>query len=149
MDRYLYITSDQSDSYFADNKVYTFKIHLDSPMFLSGFWKVGLAEFHARQGKVKLNADETSLYIFTNICKESIVDGTEQPLLRRVEKNTKNGWSYFLNPVFYLPVKRKELLEFEVYIRSGKGTSASFLQSPAHLTLHFKQYPFYTDIGMI
>ena len=145
MERYVYITSSESDSYFPDNQVCKFKAHLESPILLKGFWKVGLVEFHATQSKTKSKAANEILYVFTNICKESIVNGYEQPLLRRLEKNVRDGWSYIMNPVIYVSVKSSELIEFEVIIKSGDGSIPSFVQSPLHLTLHFKQYPFYTE----
>lgn len=149
MDRYVYVSSDESDSYFPENEVYKFKVHLESPLFLTGFWKVGLVEFRAKQSKSKLIKTNGPLYIFTDLCKESIVNGVQQPLLRRLEKNVKDGWSHLLDPVIYLPVKRKELLEFEVYIKNEDESLPSFLQSPLHLTLHFKRYPFYADYEAI
>lgn len=146
MDRYVYIKSDESNNYFLDNKVFRFKVHLKTPLSFHGFWKVGLVELHANVKKtIAKPKDIQAIYLFTNICKESIVNGEEQPLLRRLEKNSKNGWSYIFDTVLYLPVKRKELLEFEVHIKCEDGTVPSFLDSPLHMTLHFKQYPFYGD----
>lgn len=148
MDRYVYIKSDDSNSYFSNNKVFRFKVHFKLPLLLHGFWKVGLTELHVKVDKQMLlpkkSVDE-ALYVFTNICKESIVNCEEQPLLRRLEPTSKQGWNYMFDTVIYLPVKRKEILEFEVYIKGEDGTFASFLKSPLHMTLHFKQYPFYND----
>ncbi|OOZ35902.1 hypothetical protein BOW52_11065 [Solemya elarraichensis gill symbiont] len=107
----MYINSEESSSYFPENEVYHFKVHLKTP----------------------------------NICKETILNGSQQPLMRRLERNVKNGWSYVLDPVIYLPVKRKEITELEVYIKTTDDTFASLLDSPLHLTLHFKQYPFWGD----
>jgi hypothetical protein len=142
MDRYVYITSDESNSYFTDNQASNFKVHLNTPLILNGFWKVGLLEFHAKHTK---SIKQEALYIFTDICKESILNGTEQPLLRRLEPNGRNFWNYILDPVIYLPVKRKVINEFEIDIKTANGSHPSLLMSPLHLTLHFKPYPFYLD----
>ncbi|MEW8547552.1 MAG: hypothetical protein AB2693_28935 [Candidatus Thiodiazotropha sp.] len=148
MDRFLYIRSDDSKDYFPDNKPFLFKVHLITPLSFSGFWKVGLIEFHANEMKsknrVSLNSS-TAISVFSNICKENIVNGEEKPILRRLEKNNRNSWDYILDSPFYIPLKRQELLEFELYIKDDLGNFASFLDSPLHITLHFKQYPFYTD----
>lgn len=86
-----------------------------------------------------------SLYVYTELCKESIVHDSEQPLMRRMEKYTKYGWSYQFQKVFYLPVRKKELLEFNVYLMYEDGSNPSFLNSPLHMKLHLKQYPFLSD----
>lgn len=110
MDRYVYIRSNESDNYFSDNKACRFKVHLKTPLSFHGFWKVGLVELHAyideQKTRPKRTVDQT-LYLFTNLCKESIVNGEEQPLLRRLEKNSKDGFRYIFDTVLYLPVKRR------------------------------------------
>jgi hypothetical protein len=143
MERYLYIQSDESDAYFSDNEVYRFKVHLNMPLTLSGKWAVGLTEFNAVEVSKSRTKSTDSLYVYTDLCKESIVHGEEQPLLRRVDKNKKNGWDYMFNVPYYLPAKKKELREFQIYIKLADGTYPSDLKSPLNLTLHLKQYPFY------
>ena len=140
MERYLYIRSNESNAYFSDNKAYRFKVHLSLPLSLNGNWKVALTEFHVIDDSK--SRTKTVLYIYSGLCKESIVHGVEQPLLRRLDKNKPKRWDYMLDTPYYLPVKRKELREFEIYIKSGDGTFASDLKEPLQLTLHLKQYPF-------
>ena len=143
MDKYLYIKSDESDAYFSDNQVYRFKIHLDLPLSLNGSWKVALTEFYAADDSKSKSKTADALYIYTDLCKESIVHGTEQPVLRRLEKTKGNNWKYMFETPYYLPVKRKEVREFQIYIKLEDGAYASDLKAPLHLTLHLKQYPFY------
>ena len=142
MDRYLYIQSDESNAYFSDNKVYRFKVHLNLPLMLDGNWKVALTEFHVTDDSKSRTKTVENLYIYSDLCKESIVHGAELPLLRRLDKNKKNGWDYMLDAPYYLPVKRKEVREFLIYIKQEDGTYASDLKEPLHLTLHLKHYPF-------
>jgi len=142
MDRYLYIKSNDSDSYFSDNQVYRFKVHLNVPLPLHGMWKVALTEFYAEE-KAKPKSKTNSIYIYTDICKESIVHGKEQPLLRRLEKTTQTGWDYMLDTLYYLPIVKTEVREFQIFIKGEDGSFASDLKEPLHLTLHFKPYPFY------
>ncbi|MCG8113111.1 MAG: hypothetical protein N0E59_20360 [Candidatus Thiodiazotropha taylori] len=107
-------------------------------------------EFEARRGKSRiLKKDDEAVYVFANICKDSILDGTEKPLLRRLQMNEKNGWSYIFDKPIYLPVKRKEIIELEIYIKAVDGAFATFLESPAYMTLHFKHYPFFMDIDSV
>lgn len=143
MDKYLYIKSDESNAYFSDNEVYRFRIHLNKPLTLHGSWKVALTEFYAFDDTKSKTNTTSALYVYSDLCKECIVHGEEQPLLRRLDKNKKNSWDYTLDSTYYLPVKRKEVREFQIYIKRGDGTYASDLKSPLHLTLHLKPYPFY------
>lgn len=143
MDRYLYVQSDESNTVFDDNTTARFRVQLNFPLYLPGVWKVALVEFHATEkAKSTIKADE-GLYIYTDLCKESIVNGEERPLLRRLEKSSKGKWDYILDPPFYLPVTKSELREFEVYIKGERDEEPQQLIKPVHLTLHFKHYPFW------
>ena len=145
MDRYVYIKSDESDRYFSENQVYKFKVHLKVPLVFSGFWKVGLIEFHAKMTKSRITNQSSAIYICSNICKCSIVDGVEKPLLRRLEPNDITSCNYIFETPLYLSLNKKELIEFEIYILTEYESHASFIDSPLFLTLHFKQYPFHMD----
>ena len=142
MDRYIYIRSDESDVYFSDNQVYRFKVHLNLPLSLHGIWKVALTEFYAIDESKSKTKTTDALYIYTDLCKESIVHGVEQPLLRRLDKNKKNSYDYMFDVPYYLPVKSKELREFQIYIKQADGSYPSDLKSPLYVTLHLKQYLF-------
>jgi hypothetical protein len=141
MDRYIYIRSEDSDTFFSDNQTHKFKVHLKTPLHLPGKWKVGLVHFYAlsKGGKVKPG---DGLYVYSDICKESIVFGEERPLLRRMEQSNRNEWSYDIDNPYYLPLRMKYVTEFEVYIRHESDKAASDLLSPVYLTLHLKPYPF-------
>lgn len=146
MDRYVYIKSDDSGSYFPNNEVYKFRINLPSRMTLRGMWKVALVEFNVGENsKVKKGTTEEALYVYLDICGESVVHGQRLPLLRRLEKNKKSSWEYQIDSPFYLPVKKKDFKELEVNIKLADDTNPSDLISPLHITLHFRQYPFLGD----
>ena len=105
-------------------------------------WKVALVEFNTTEKlKSKLKADGR-LYIYSDLCKESIVDGEECPLLRRLEKSTKSKWDYILSTPFYVNVAEKEVGEISIFIKGENDLSDIFLQNPLRLTLHMKRYPF-------
>lgn len=143
MEHYLYVQSDESNVFFADNTTADFRVQLKFPLYLEGVWKVALVEFHATEkSKSTIKADE-GLYIYTNLCTESIVHGEERPLLRRLEKSSKDRWDYILDTPFYLGVTKKEIRDFEINIRREKDGDTPHLMKPVHLTLHFKRYPFW------
>ena len=142
MDRYIYVRSDESDVFIEDNRTTNFKVQLEYPLYLPGIWKVALVEFNATEkSKSKLKADD-GLYIYSDLCKESIVDGEERPLLRRLEKSTKSKWDYILSIPFYVNVAKNEVREFSIYIKGENNLSDIYLQNPVQLTLHLRRYPF-------
>ena len=140
-ERYIYVKSGESDDYFPDNRLHHFKVYLKLPLYLDGLWKVALVQFHATEkSKSKASA---GLYIYSDLCGESIVKGEERPLLRRLEKNKESEWDYNIDNPFYVPVRKKELRGFEIYIKQEDDADASELSQPVHLMLHLKRYPFY------
>ncbi len=64
-----------------------------------------------------------------------------------MEKNKKSEWDYTIQTPFYLPVKKKELREFEIWIKLENGEYPTYLHNPLNLTLHLKQYPFFSEYG--
>lgn len=139
-ERYIYVQSDESNKYFLENETSHFKVHLKAPIYLEGTWKVALVEFHATEKTRSKSSD--GLYIYSDVCGESVVKGEARALLRRLEKNKKSQWEYTLDTPFYLPVRRREIREFEIHIKQENDTNASDLVKPVRLTLHFKRYPF-------
>lgn len=150
MEYFVYLNSNDSNALFPDNEVHKFKIHLKTPLILDGFWKIGLLEFDTRDSKRKSKTNsEQFLYLYSNICKDSIVKGEEKPLLRCLKKNVKDGWTYCFEHPIYLTVKRNLVTEMEFDIKDSNDEHASFLNEPVTLTLHLKQYPFYTQYESI
>ena len=142
MDRYIYVQSDESNTFFTDNETANFRVQLKYPLYLPGIWKVALVEFHATEkSKSKLKADD-GLYIYSDLCKESIVQGEERPLLRRLEKSAKSKWDYILSTPFYVNVAKNEVLEFNIYLKGEDDLTQLNLQDPVRLTLHLRRYPF-------
>lgn len=76
-DRYIYIQNNESNECFSENKTGHFKVQLKAPLYLDGSWKVALVNFHASE-KEKSKANY-GLYIYSDICGESIVRGEASP----------------------------------------------------------------------
>ena len=143
MDHFVYIRSDESRDYFKNNLPCNFKIHLKAPLLLKGFWTVALVEFFCTVNSKSKN--DNTLFVFCNFCKEGVLNGELQPLLRRLPSTKQNQWMYSFDSAFYRPVVKKEIYEMEFHIETVTGELASFLNQPLMLTLHFKKYPFYID----
>lgn len=144
MEHYLYAKSDDSLEYFADNKPYQFRVHLNTPLILKGFWKVSLVDFYAESSARGKNPDKF-LLVYSDICKESLLSGNLRPILRRFPFTNKNQWNYSFDSDVYVPVKKHHIYEIEFYIKTSSDELATQLTEPVVLTLHFRHYPFYYD----
>ena len=87
--RYIYVKSDESNEYFSENQTGHIKVHLKVPLYLDDSLKVALVDFHASE-KTKSKAN-SGLYIYSDICGESIVKGVARPLQLRLEKKTRKA----------------------------------------------------------
>ena len=140
MSHYVIINSDQCLEYFPDNEPYRFRTYLQAPLNLSGVWKVALVDINLFETKTKT---KQILYLHSNICGESIIDGEKEDLLRLLKFQKISNWSQSFDSPYYVPVSRKEIRDIEINIRDEKGKLATFLKNPVTVTLHFKSYPFF------
>jgi len=132
------VNSDQCQSFFPSNKAYHFRTHLKAPLSLQGTWKVAfiyLTESSPLPYK--------KLYLYSDICEDSIVDGEYHPLLRRLINDHVGYWAEIYELPNYVPVKRSEITDIEFYIKDEAGNYASLLTNPVSITLHFRSFPFY------
>ena len=135
---YVILSSNKSTNYFPQNKPYKFKSHLSAPLVLDGTWKVALVETDITSSLSKTDP----LYLHSNICDESIVDGDRKPLLRRLTSTDVGSWSDIFPSPHYVPVKTKDIYEIEISISDDKDNLSSFIDQPSTVTLHFKSFPF-------
>jgi hypothetical protein len=129
----VYLKSDESNSYFPDNKPWNFKVRMDSPLIFQGIWKVALTDFYAAGSKTPTKI----LNIFSNISDTSILGGYHRQILRRVTTEKDSQWNICVNTPFYLRMCLNEIYEFDIRIKDVNDQEASFLQEPTLLTLHF------------
>lgn len=138
MSLYAILGSNNSLNYFPHNKPYRFRSQLNVPLNMNGMWKVALMEAEISTSLSKTDA----LYVYSNICGDSIVNGRSEPLLRRLMTAEPGNWSTILETPHYLPVKISEIYDIDIYITDETGELASFLNQPSTVTLHFKAFPF-------
>jgi hypothetical protein len=110
----IYIKSDERNFYSLNNEVYKFKVHLNIPLIFDGFWKVTLTEFYIekdKKHKISKSAESDIIFITSDIIKESVVHGNEQPVLRRLRKTSTSAWNYIhvldTSYSIYLLLKKK------------------------------------------
>ena len=136
----VHVSSDASLSYFPQNKAYHFKCRLNTPLNLEGIWRVALLE--ANISTTKSVKTFKPLYVYSNICGESIVDGDKQPILRKLTCNSPGNWDTVFEMGHYTPVKVNNIDDIDIYITTREGILASFIDQPSSITLHFKAFPF-------
>lgn len=132
------MSSDKALKYFPSNTAYRFSTHLNIPLVLHGEWKVALVEADITSSIPKSEA----IYLYSNTCGESIVDGEQKPLLRRLTASGPGIWSSLFEVPHYVPVKITELFDIDIYITDNKNDLASFINQTSTITLHFKAFPF-------
>lgn len=139
MSIYVVLSSDRSTKYFPDNKPYRFKSHLNTPLYLEGSWKVALVEADVISKLSKAEA----VYLYSSICRDSIVEGDKKPLLRKLISNRPGDWTTIVDLPYYIPLSTSEIYDIDIYLTNKEDESASFLDQPSTLTLHFKSFPFF------
>lgn len=79
MDIRMILKSTDSSAFYINNKPYDFHVHLPRPLTLNGQWSVSLLETYLPSSEYA-----TDVYIYSNLCEDTIVGDKELPLLRRV-----------------------------------------------------------------
>ena len=142
MSIYMVLNSDKHSNYFPQNKPYNFKAHLLRPMNLEGNWMVSLVDF--KTGTSALFHED--VYMYCDMCGDSIIDGSMHPLLRRfLCSGNKGDFSSTFPDKQYKPVSKTYIEDIHIYLKDVAGKDASFLNQPVSITLHLKSYPFWTD----
>ena len=133
------LSSDDGKEFFPNNSSYNFFVKLNRTLQFDGYWVVGLTEISISEQSKK---DEI-IYVYSDICQNSFVGSSEQPLLRRVfyEDINDNRNIIYTNP-YYIPVQLKDVQQIHIYIKDENGNDASFLKKKVTVSLHFKKIPF-------
>jgi hypothetical protein len=128
----LVLRSTDSVELYPDNTPWDFWVQLPKPLVCNGSWTIALLEITSRSTKV--NRD---LYVYCNVCENTIVGDREQPLLRRVFQ-TRN-WNNIYEVPYEVSVRLGEIQSIHVYIRDVQGNPASFLKDGVTVTLRLKR----------
>ncbi len=141
MSHYMVLRSDQSLDYYPNNKPYHFKAKLQQNIELPGKWKIALLEIALREQSTASSKEE--LYIYCNLCGESVINGSNAPLLRRVVVPSRKNTIF--TSCYYIPVVKSEVNEIEIIVKDSHGVPVGkLLQQPVTLVIHLRAYPFYS-----
>ena len=134
MDIRMVLKCTDSMELYTDNKPYAFSIQLPRPLTLKGYWSVALLEtFLPSRNK---HSDE--VYIYTNLCEDTIVGNRELPLLRKVHLEAEESSNKVFTFPYEVPVRLGQVHDVHVYIKDTKGLEARFLQEGVSLTLQLR-----------
>lgn len=134
MSYYMIFRSDQDLDYYPNNKPYCFKIKLRQNIELNGDWEIALTEITLREAIKK----EDILYIYSDICGESFINGVNATLLRRVVVNNNENAAF--SSFYYVPLIKSEINEIEFRITNDEGVVAKHLKNPVTLVVHLRSH---------
>ena len=106
-----------------------FTVELNETFNLKGLWEIALCD-------INLNTTLTdSIYVFSDICDQSYVLNSSEPVIKLVYPSGSST-SYSFTNRYYLPIKQKTLSRIRIYIRDRDMNSVSRLSEDIQLTLH-------------
>ena len=128
-DLYFFLNSTDSSFYHKENKPYDFTVELNERYNLKGLWEIALCD-------INLNTALTeSVYVFSDVCGQSYVLNSSEPVIRLIYPSPSTTSHSFTNR-YYLPIKQKAFTRIRIYIRDSDMTYASRLTNDIQLTLH-------------
>lgn len=131
------LSSDDGKLFYSDNKPFDFRIKLNRPIQLEGYWVLAITEFSTTERGAK-----EEMFVYSDVCQDSFIGDSEQPLIRRISFNDKNSHIIIYENPYYVPVKLDTIQQIHIYIKDSTGQEASFLKKKVTVTLHFKKFPF-------
>jgi hypothetical protein len=105
------IKSSDSLELYSDNKPYDFYVHLPRPLTLMGYWTVSLLSLEVCMFSNK----RADLYVYTNLCENTIVGDKELPLLRRVYLKRSSRNEIYTHP-YEVPTRLGQVQDVHIYI---------------------------------
>lgn len=128
------LKSTDSSTVHSDNKPQDFRVRLPRPLPLKGDWTVELTEF--RNSKLTKTTDQ-EIFVYCSVCDDSIVGGSQKPLLRRIV--LKNNNNVIFERPYRIPLRIKDFGDIHVYIKDKQDADSSFLTGESTVTLVFRR----------
>lgn len=110
MDTRVLLMSTDSPDLYSNNTPYGFYVHIQRPLTLTGYWSVSLLDTCLFSNKAK-----TEVYIYTNLCEDTIVGDRELPLLRRIYLKRSAPNEIFIYP-YEVPTRLGQVHDVHIYI---------------------------------
>ena len=129
----LFLSSDDSRVTHPQNKPTSFVTELPRPLHLKGFWVCSLREFHLTTDTIH----DDYFYVCSNICEDSIVGETLQPVLRRIP--VKSPLTFAFYDTFHFKVSKSDLQRIEISIRDSAFKKIDISTGTVLCTLHLQR----------
>ena len=136
---YVHLSSEDSKDIFPWNTRNRFHVKLPKSLNFTGLWEVGLSELQYPHtfSKAPLNID-----ICSDLCEDSIIDGTCQSVLRRVavEGEQNHIVTKMFDAIQYFKVRTGTVNEINIYIREDGQENFTLKSGIVRCTLHFRRF---------
>lgn len=143
---YLTLPSDSSRSFFPSNTLSKFSTKLAQTIELQGDWCVGLCEISYPYGDgslietdvEKVSSNTESVFIYSDIVTPQFVGDSYVRSLRVIQFPSLRG-QHFFQPVYYLPVEKKNIESITIALVNKHGENVKFNLSSlsTNIVLHF------------
>ena len=120
MSQYCVFRSTDSREYFPENQSYSFKVLMTTSLNKRGNSKIALVEVCS-----DTDLNEHELYLYCNICSESILGGSKNALLRWIPSG--HGRSIEFQTLIYVPIIIRDVKVIQFEIRDKYNKPALFL----------------------
>jgi hypothetical protein len=133
---YVYLSSDDSITFFPNNKPNNFTLNLGRSINLEGKWVCALKEVNCYINE-KL---PKILYILCDCCDQSYARNTYMSILRTVAIDVSEGlFIEEFSDAFYKPLSTSNISTVTISIRGEDGADADFNSKVFKCILHFKR----------
>lgn len=121
----IYANSDESKDFHPRNTSNDFTIELPETIYLEGSWVITLTEIYTQE------EIRHPLFIFCDICEQSIHDGKLKPLLKLIYPDC----IHFSN-LHYIPIKNNTIKRIRFTIKGGVTGNEPVLTEKISLSMH-------------
>ena len=123
----LYLSSQDSSTYYPNNNSADFRSYLSEPLQLTGQYVVSLIELYMPGLEVN---EFPVLFVYCSLCEELLVGGVKKPVLRMCDILDDNEIQRFPQLV-HIPIREQTVNEIRVYINWPDGSTPSFKDNAA------------------
>ena len=124
-DIYLSASSTDSLNYHPSNGPNRFTIELPEIITLKSGWSLAITDIYLQDSK------SHPLYIYCDICEQSIHKGELKPILKVIYPDCVQ-----FGNLHYVTVKNTSINRIEVYIKGGESGLEDILVKPVFMILH-------------
>jgi hypothetical protein len=131
---YVYVNSDSEPDLFPHNTPSDFTCQLAESINSNYDLHVGLTEINLPA--VNEYTSHDTIYICSQICEESYVNGSKLNILRNFHCSQVSGAVSYAGSAYYIPIRQIEISQIRIYLMDSKLKSLSLKGEPTSVTLN-------------